>query len=76
MKETIGQHIVAAVISHQLGISMDRALKFYVRGREIDPSWEAVGEELLSYSHSVASGSAALNAAREDGGSRARADRS
>ncbi len=47
MKETIGQRILAAVLSHQLGISMDRALKLYVRGREIDPSWETIGAELL-----------------------------
>lgn len=48
MKEiTIGQRILAAVLSHQLGISMDRALKLYVRGRKIHPSYEAVGEELF-----------------------------
>lgn len=44
---TIGQRILAAVLSHQLGISMDRALKLYARGREIHPSYEAVGEQLL-----------------------------
>jgi hypothetical protein len=49
MKETIGQRILAAVISHQLGISVDRALKVYVRNCDIDPSWEAVGEELLKH---------------------------
>jgi hypothetical protein len=50
MKEpiTIGQRIVAAVIAHQLGISSDRALKLYVRGRELDPSWEEVGKTLLA----------------------------
>ena len=48
MKETtIGQRILAAVISHQLGISMDRASEVYVRDRSIDPSWEMVGIELL-----------------------------
>jgi hypothetical protein len=47
MQETIGQRILAAVISYQLGISVDRARKLYVAGREIDPSWEAVGAELL-----------------------------
>ena len=52
MKETIGQRILAAVISHQLGISVDRALKLYVRGREIDPSWETIGAELLRSSPS------------------------
>jgi hypothetical protein len=51
MKEiTIGQRVCAAVVSHQLGISMERALKLYVRGRRIHPSWEAVGEELLKLS--------------------------
>jgi hypothetical protein len=57
MKETIGQCVLAAIISHQLGISMDRALKLYVRGRHVDPSWEVVGAELLKYSHSLVSGS-------------------
>ena len=47
MQITIGQRILAAVIAHQLDISTDRALKLYVRGREIDPSWDEVGEELL-----------------------------
>lgn len=47
MPETIGQRLLAAVISYQLGISVDRARKLYVAGREIDPSWEAVGAELL-----------------------------
>jgi hypothetical protein len=47
MKITIGQRILAAVLAHQLGISADRALKLYVRGCEIDPSWEQAGEALL-----------------------------
>jgi hypothetical protein len=50
MKDTtIGQRILAAVLSHQLGISMDRALKLYVQGREIHPSYDAVGDELLKH---------------------------
>jgi len=48
MQITIGQRILAAVIAHQLDISTDRALKLYVRGRELDPSWEQVGEALLN----------------------------
>ena len=60
MKEpTIGQRIVAAVIAHRLGMSMDRALKLYARGNHIDPSWEPIGEELLRKSRSSAGGSAA-----------------
>jgi hypothetical protein len=55
MKDTLGQRILAAVISHQLGISVERALKLYVRNHDIDPSWEAVGEELLKHSRSSAS---------------------
>jgi hypothetical protein len=47
MQITIGQRILAAVIAHQLDISTDRALKLYVRGRELDPSWDEVGEALL-----------------------------
>jgi hypothetical protein len=47
MQITIGQRILAAVIAHRLDISTDRALKLYVRGRELDPSWEEVGEALL-----------------------------
>lgn len=46
-KITIGQRVLAALLSHQLDISMDRALKLYVRGRNIHPSYEVVGEELL-----------------------------
>lgn len=44
---TIGQHICAVVIAHQLGISIDRALKMYVQGTAIDPSWEMLGQALL-----------------------------
>jgi hypothetical protein len=47
MKATIGQRILAAIIAHQLDISADRALKLYVQGREIDPSWDEVGEMLV-----------------------------
>jgi hypothetical protein len=51
MKEpTIGQRIAAAVVAHQLGISTDRALKRYIQGYEVDPSWEEIGETLLSNS--------------------------
>jgi hypothetical protein len=60
MKETtIGQRLLTAVISHQLGIGMDRAMKLYVRGQRIDPSWEAAGAELLKYSPASGSGPAA-----------------
>jgi len=45
--ETIGQRICAAVLSCQLGISFERAMKLYVRGREIAPQWEEAGEALL-----------------------------
>lgn len=45
---TIGQRVLAAILSHQLGITMDRALKHYVRGRGIDPAWEDIGEKLLT----------------------------
>ncbi len=55
MEITIWQRILAAVISHQLGISMDRALKTYARGSKIDPSWEQVGETLLTSSSERAS---------------------
>jgi hypothetical protein len=47
MTTTIGQRILSAVIGHQLGISTDRALKLYVQGRELDPSYEKTGEILL-----------------------------
>jgi hypothetical protein len=46
--ETIGQRILAAVLSYQLGISMDRARKLYVTGRKIAPEWEQAGEALLA----------------------------
>lgn len=65
MKEiTIGQRVVAALISHQLGISVDRALKLYVRKHDIDPSWEVVGAELLKHSRSSASSPAATKLVR------------
>jgi hypothetical protein len=46
-EETLGQRICAAVISHQLGISFERAMKLYVRGLKIAREWQAVGEALL-----------------------------
>ena len=64
MKGTIGERVLAAVISHQLGISMDRALKLYVHGRPVDSSWEAVGAELLKYSPASGSEPAATSAMR------------
>jgi hypothetical protein len=51
MKEiSIGQRVCAAVISHQLGISMERALKLYILGCRIHPSWEEIGTALLNFS--------------------------
>jgi hypothetical protein len=47
MKITIGQRIAAAVLAHHLGISADRAFKIYIQGRDLDPTWEEVGETLL-----------------------------
>jgi hypothetical protein len=47
MQPTIGERIHAAVLGHKLGIATDRALKLYVRGRELHPSWEQLGEALL-----------------------------
>jgi hypothetical protein len=47
MKPTIGQRILAAVIAHKLGIATDRALKLYIQGHKIDPSWERAGDLLL-----------------------------
>jgi hypothetical protein len=47
METTIGQRILAAVIAHKLGIATDRALRLYVKGHEVDPSWEKAGEMLL-----------------------------
>jgi hypothetical protein len=46
-RATIGQRILAACIAHQLDITTDRALKLYVQGHEIDPSWEQIGKKLL-----------------------------
>ncbi|MGA2299886.1 MAG: hypothetical protein ABSG77_04225 [Candidatus Acidiferrum sp.] len=46
-QETIGQRILAAVLSYQLGISFERAMKLYVTGREIAPEWEEAGKALL-----------------------------
>jgi hypothetical protein len=49
-EETLGQRIFTAVVSFQLGISMERARKLYVTGPGaplLDPSWEAVGAELI-----------------------------
>jgi hypothetical protein len=43
---TIGQKIRAAVLSDQMGISVDVAMKRYCLG-QIDPSWETIGEMLL-----------------------------
>jgi hypothetical protein len=47
METTIGQRILAAVMAHKLGIATDRAFKLYVKGHEIDPSWEVAGNLLL-----------------------------
>jgi hypothetical protein len=55
MEITIGQRICAAVLAHQLRISTDRAMKLYVQGRELDPSWEQMGEALLRNSLARAS---------------------
>jgi hypothetical protein len=74
MKENIGQRALAAVISHQLGISRDRALKIYVRGRHVDPSWEVVGMELLKYSLVSGSEPAALKVPRKNIGPSVGAD--
>ena len=46
-EETIGQKILATLISARLGISMDRAMKQYVAKTTVHPSWERLGEELL-----------------------------
>jgi hypothetical protein len=43
----VGQRIAAAVLAHHLDISADRAFKLYVQGRDLDPTWEEVGETLL-----------------------------
>jgi hypothetical protein len=51
MKATIGQKILAALLSHQMGISTDRAMKLYVLKHEIHPSWETLGDELLRKSN-------------------------
>jgi hypothetical protein len=64
MKETIGQRILAAVLSHQLGISMDSAFRLYVRRRQIDPSWEVVGAELLKHALQSGGEPAAMKASR------------
>ena len=49
-KETVGQKLLAVIISEQLGISVDRAMKCHVLTSEIHPSWEALGENLLNRS--------------------------
>jgi hypothetical protein len=50
-KETVGQKLLAVVISEQLGISMHRAMKSYVvASSELHPSWETLGEDLLRQS--------------------------
>ena len=76
MKATIGQKIAAAVLSEQLGISSDRAMRLYVNKQNIHPSWEAVGEALLKNSLASAEGLTVPNAASKKGGPRARAARS
>lgn len=65
MKAKIGQRVLAAVISYQLDISMDRALKLYVRGQTIDPSWDAIGEEMLKHSGAITSKPATLQKPRK-----------
>jgi hypothetical protein len=61
---TIGQRILSAIIAHQLGIPTDRAMKLYVQGRELDPSWEQVGETLLASSVASTSVQGSLRPAR------------
>jgi hypothetical protein len=68
MQPTIGQRILAAVIAHKLGIATDRALKLYIKGHEIDPSWEQAGEFLLGRAPaSVAARRSARRLARKRG---------
>jgi hypothetical protein len=43
----LGRRLLAAVLSYQLGIGLEYALKNYVP-REIDPSWGELGHALLS----------------------------
>jgi hypothetical protein len=50
MKTTFGQRILAVVLTEQLGLSPGRAMKLYVEGREIDPSWEQIAEMMLKNS--------------------------
>jgi hypothetical protein len=57
---TIGQLILAALLASQLGIRADRALRLYVQGHDIDPSWEEMGKTLLE--NFVSSASAPGNA--------------
>jgi hypothetical protein len=71
MKKTVGQQLLAAFISQQLGISRERAMKLYVRKHKIHPSWEALGVQLLGDSQSFARGSAAQKVSRKAEGSRA-----
>jgi hypothetical protein len=71
MKKTVGQQLLAAFISQQLGISRERAMKLYVRKHKIHPSWEALGVQFLVDSQSFARGSAARKVSRKAGGSRA-----
>ena len=56
-EDTIGQRICATVLSHQLGISTERAMKLYVVGHKIAPEWETVGEALLGRLEISGSGS-------------------
>ncbi|MGB2679146.1 MAG: hypothetical protein WAN12_18845 [Candidatus Acidiferrum sp.] len=46
-EDGLGQRLCATVLSHQLGISTERAMKLYVRGKEIAPEWEQLGKGLL-----------------------------
>jgi len=46
-KVELGRRLLAALLSYQLGVGLDYALKKYVP-REIDPSWGELGHALLS----------------------------
>ncbi len=54
MKQTVGQKLVAIVLSRQLGISLRRTMKLCVVEQKIHPSWEKAGAELLKSSGSLA----------------------
>jgi methyl coenzyme M reductase beta subunit len=42
-----GRRVFAAIMSYQMGVGVDYCLKHYLKGKDVHPIWDKIGEELL-----------------------------